>query len=213
MRTCSANWQLYIEAWRSKSEVLRGVEPPLQEKSTKAFRKAWQSVQGAVTCETTRFPNPIPLKLLVEIISTGCDVTLAISEHEKELLVDTYGLPSWKAILSGLQGLFGSVLGLLAWQVVAAPFGFDCSSEELPSYEERRGAMFIGRLGRVSFHRFTQQVEQGPLPLKACCTHCSLLSASKQHLSLGIGATGQTGIARSGLSRRCGQQCDSGYRN
>ncbi|CAE7449890.1 unnamed protein product [Symbiodinium pilosum] len=53
-----------------------------------------------------------------------CDVTLAISEHEKELLVDTYGLPSWK--------------------VVAAPFGFDCSSEELPSYEERRGAMFIG---------------------------------------------------------------------
>ena len=53
---------------------------------------------------------------------------------------------------------------------------------ELPSYEERRGALFIGRLGRVSFHRFTQQVEQGPLPLKACCTHCSSLSASKQHL-------------------------------
>ncbi|CAE7353080.1 ALKBH8 [Symbiodinium natans] len=52
-----------------------------------------------------------------------CDATLAISEDERKLLVDTYGVPGWK--------------------VFAAPFGF-ARSGALPGYEDRQGAMFIG---------------------------------------------------------------------
>eukprot|EP00439_Symbiodinium_sp_Y106_P069828 s239_g12.t1 len=53
-----------------------------------------------------------------------CDATLAISEDERVLLVDTYGVPSWK--------------------VAAAPFGFAQPSGVLPGYQRRQGAMFIG---------------------------------------------------------------------
>ncbi|CAE7694237.1 ALKBH8 [Symbiodinium sp. CCMP2456] len=53
-----------------------------------------------------------------------CDATLAISEDERALLVETYGVPSWK--------------------VAAAPFGFPRPSRVLPSYQRRQGAMFIG---------------------------------------------------------------------
>ena len=38
-------------------------------------------------------------------------------------------------------------LNLSFHQVFAAPFGFAKSSALLPSYEDRRGAMFIGTLG------------------------------------------------------------------
>ncbi|CAE7550825.1 hypothetical protein AK812_SmicGene28211 [Symbiodinium microadriaticum] len=53
-----------------------------------------------------------------------CDAILAISEDERALLVETYGVPRWK--------------------VTAAPFGFARPSRVLPSYQRRQGAMFIG---------------------------------------------------------------------
>ncbi|CAK9054564.1 Alkylated DNA repair protein ALKBH8 homolog (Alpha-ketoglutarate-dependent dioxygenase ALKBH8 homolog) (AtALKBH8) [Durusdinium trenchii] len=53
-----------------------------------------------------------------------CDATLAISEEERTLLVERYGIPSWK--------------------VCAAPFGFSNISDERPSFSRRDGALFIG---------------------------------------------------------------------
>ncbi|CAJ1349872.1 unnamed protein product [Effrenium voratum] len=52
-----------------------------------------------------------------------CDATLAISEDERRLLLETYGVPGWK--------------------VFAAPFGFKPSSST-PGFAARDGAMFIG---------------------------------------------------------------------
>eukprot|EP00913_Durusdinium_trenchii_P002649 g2452.t1 len=46
-----------------------------------------------------------------------CDATLAISEEERTLLVERYGIPSWK--------------------VCAAPFGFSNISDERPSFSRR----------------------------------------------------------------------------
>eukprot|EP00931_Biecheleriopsis_adriatica_P048034 TRINITY_DN27739_c0_g2_i1.p1 TRINITY_DN27739_c0_g2~~TRINITY_DN27739_c0_g2_i1.p1 ORF type:complete len:774 (+),score=163.82 TRINITY_DN27739_c0_g2_i1:22-2322(+) len=54
-----------------------------------------------------------------------CDATLAISEDERKLLVEMYGIPSHK--------------------VFAAPFGFHVAADsEAIGFKERRGAMFIG---------------------------------------------------------------------
>eukprot|EP00930_Biecheleria_cincta_P028020 TRINITY_DN19562_c0_g1_i1.p1 TRINITY_DN19562_c0_g1~~TRINITY_DN19562_c0_g1_i1.p1 ORF type:complete len:680 (+),score=115.34 TRINITY_DN19562_c0_g1_i1:38-2041(+) len=54
-----------------------------------------------------------------------CDATLAISEAERKLLIDVYGIPPHK--------------------VFAAPFGFPASERsELPSCQQREGIMFIG---------------------------------------------------------------------